>query len=266
MVLNTNVGNFEIIEGFLKHVKGIYHCRMIATMSSSHVTYLGNRPPLWPRDNIVSSHLADPGLISRRVNFLGWGFTGLFHELWQMSGKRRPHPYLDNTGHHHKKSFITGTNDHWCWRALITSLSLSPSLPLSVSLSLCFSLYSRCLSLCFSLCLYLCLSICLPLCLSLALVALSVSLSLSLSLALSVSFALSLSFTVCYVDWVFWYKEPMVSGDLLQSNVYHSNNTQVISPRRPCVPYIKILSQYTWTTYESLLVDFLFIQYRCIGT
>ena len=51
--------------------------------------------------------------------FLVEVFLGFSSTVRYMSGKLRPHPSPDITGHYnHQKSFITGANDLWCCRAL----------------------------------------------------------------------------------------------------------------------------------------------------
>ena len=53
-------------------------------------------------------------------SFSGWDFFWAFTSVVrQMSRKFRPHPLPDIISYHnHQKSFITGTNDRWCWDAL----------------------------------------------------------------------------------------------------------------------------------------------------
>ena len=94
--------------------------------------FLKMKSPLWPRVNIVASHLADP------VRFLVWSvlpvevFPGVFRRfsstVRQMSGKYRPHPTPDIIGHNNlKTSFITGASDLWCWRILKRLTCSSPA-------------------------------------------------------------------------------------------------------------------------------------------
>ena len=63
----------------------------------------------------------DLGSITSRITCPGWGLFGVFSStVIQISGKLRPQPSPDITGHHnHENSFIAGGNDLRCWRALI---------------------------------------------------------------------------------------------------------------------------------------------------
>ena len=76
-----------------------------------------------------TDHRYDRGLISLPLILAVWFTVGsvflveffpvFSSTVRQKSGKLKPQPFPDNIGHHyHRKSFIMGTNDLWCRRAL----------------------------------------------------------------------------------------------------------------------------------------------------
>ena len=90
-----------------------------------------------PGGSMCACHAAGLGSISDWDKFPGWGFfRGFSSPVRQMSGSFRPQGPRISYGHHyhhHSSSFITGTNDLRCWRALKPQINLtqwytSPSL------------------------------------------------------------------------------------------------------------------------------------------
>ena len=75
--------------------------------------------PLWSRDSIVATRLEGLSSIPCRVNFPGWGFSGVFLNCKTNIGKLRPHPSSDIIDqHNHHMSFHMGASNFRCRRAL----------------------------------------------------------------------------------------------------------------------------------------------------